>query len=154
MKKLMVLFGLSLLGCNFQGTGTGNPITSPAQGATDNSVYRVTNEICQLLSGCYGLNVFTPCLLALSQMTTFAPRLGVATQPPPTLDELANAEYLGQIIPDLNAERACRHEITGFACADPLVQTAYQPAAPEPFAQTVELLQPVCADIFATAPGP
>jgi hypothetical protein len=158
MKHSLFLFVFALWGCAL-GTGTGNPFSTsgagdPASGGGNQtgagsvSGY-VFVQVCKAVERCNPGMTDQDCGTGIMNLTGFAPKLGLTTSPPPTVEQIVTMEFSHQLIADPVAGDKCVAQMLKLQCSDPVMQNAYVPGAEVPFAGTPDILDPVCAGVFA-----
>lgn len=128
-KMLFVLasFVGVLSGCIFEGTGTGNPMTSPMTGSNPPSasppgnataVDLIAGQLCLSAVRCHADWTLGACMTAIYPLTGFAEKLGVTIEPEPTLKEIGALELAGRLTADGPALKNCLDGIKDFDCRD------------------------------------
>jgi len=145
MRKLL-LFAFLISGCQYEGTGTGNPMQqsnqSPPSGAE-----RARSVICRKLTACHTDLRPAVCYDAVWIQSGVASKLG-AQAPIDTLKDSDSAESKDTLAFDETVLNQCENSITALDCASQTVQDAYQSGASEPFALLPAMIPSVCGQVY------
>jgi hypothetical protein len=150
---------MALTGCAL-GTGTGNPFNpssamNPGSGNGDpqSGASTITSNIfvnvCKMIEKCNPGMTDQICGEGIHNLTSFGPKLGMLMNPWPTVEQIVYLDFTHQIFPDAVAGDKCVAQMLKLQCTDPVLQNAYVASAPVPFAGASEILDPVCAGVFA-----
>jgi hypothetical protein len=148
MKKLIL--ALSLTGCSFAGTGTGNPHSDYSDTTGGNTkLMQLIDRTCIKISSCHAETTESDCLSKVTEMTEYAAKLGATETPAPSLSQLIWADFNGTRPSDGDAVEACRTQVEALACTDAEVQNAFDANLANPFANSAEMMGPECSRVFS-----
>jgi hypothetical protein len=155
MRVLIVLLILFAAGCA-KGTGTGNPYenSNPASGNTPlpvpaNSVSGdVFVNVCMNIQRCHPEAAADSCDQTIEYMTTFGDKVGLGAGSTATVSEIILLEGQGQITSNISAGIACISAMNALSCTDSNMMAAFDAAALNPFANSPNILDPVCEQVF------
>jgi hypothetical protein len=138
------------------GTGTGNPLSAvngdppPSDSlVSETETGNILKAMCTQVSTCFpGVQVNT-CIGKLLASEVIPVRLGSTETGSWATYLLISHEARGLVIPRRESAQRCRSEILDLRCEDARVQKSYVEGAPNPFAETPELIGEVCRGVFA-----
>jgi hypothetical protein len=148
MKMLILtLVSLTLMGCKFFGTNTGNPdaVNSRSSGALI-----LGNVVCTKIKSCYSSSDEYDCFDQITSLNNYTVELGTTAAAFETLTDLGNAELNGEISLDLTNYENCIQALRSLDCSDNLVQTAYSEGLPSDYSTTNILFRAsgTCVQIY------
>ena len=151
--KYMVatLMSVLLLGCYGNGTEGGNPNRTASSNMGTSSAAMLMSEICSRLETCYsGWSDRDACERGVQASTGVDTQLGLAAGYG-SYQTIIAAEFAELLTAHRDAADRCAGEIRLLSCADPRVQSAYNPEAPNDFSHIGDLFSQdpgSCPDVF------
>lgn len=145
MRALLILLYTALTGCGLNGTGTGNPALPASASEPAVSLFYFA---CMKISACNSTITAAECMSGILPLTTFAEKVGITVQPPPTVEEIENARAAGSLKADSGAEKTCTNDIGALDCTAPGLTSGYVAGAPNPYAGAADMMPASCTAVF------
>ncbi|MEQ1876071.1 MAG: hypothetical protein ABL958_05455 [Bdellovibrionia bacterium] len=145
MKKILVLF-LFLAGCQYRGTGTGNPMEQ-ANNSAPTAASGLVGDICRKLTSCHSGLTPKACNDSVWMLSGLAASFG-AQAPIDTMAQADSAEINSTLAPVSSFKSQCTTSISSLDCLSQLVQDAYQSSSATPFALLPAMIPPVCGQVY------
>lgn len=149
LKNLIAIFILASAqaGCQFHGTGTGNPFNLATGVMTSTSL--IADETCTTITRCHAEAALNTCRSSIAPLTNFTARLGVQViDSTISLTELVGLEASGSLVSVAASVERCQTGIRSIDCNSHEANDAYNSAAANPYAEAAGVLGDACLDVF------
>jgi hypothetical protein len=160
MKKWFWLLSVFfLLGCELNGTDTGNPPVNteappmfgnnPDGVLSDTATYQIISAACTKLAACESSAVYSTCMSSNGGSTLFAPALSTNTNLQLlTLAQLLSKELNSELTVDGMAAQDCVEDLGGLTCTEVSTADAFDALAASPYANLPNLFSDSCSTVF------